>query len=42
MRILVVNANTSQIVTEKVAAQARASASPGTEIVPSPAPLART
>ena len=33
MRILVVNANTSQIVTEKVAAQARASASPGTEIV---------
>jgi len=33
MRILVVNANTSKIVTEKVAAQARASASPGTEIV---------
>ncbi len=33
MRILVVNANTSQIVTEKVAAQARASASPDTEIV---------
>ena len=33
MRILVVNANTSQIVTEKVAAQARASAAPGTEIV---------
>jgi allantoin racemase len=33
MRILVVNANTSDIVTEKVAAQARASASPGTEIV---------
>jgi allantoin racemase len=33
MRILVVNANTSQIVTEKVTAQARASASPGTEIV---------
>ena len=33
MRILVVNANTSEIVTEKVAAQARASASPGTEIV---------
>ena len=33
MRILIVNANTSQIVTDKVAAQARASASPGTEIV---------
>ena len=33
MRILVVNANTSDIVTEKVAAQARASAAPGTEIV---------
>ena len=33
MRILVVNANTSDIVTEKVAADARASASPGTEIV---------
>ena len=33
MRILVVNANTSEIVTEKVAAQARTSASPGTEIV---------
>jgi allantoin racemase len=33
MRILVVNANTSEIVTEKVAAQARASAAPGTEIV---------
>lgn len=33
MRLLVVNANTSDIVTEKVAAQARASASPGTEIV---------
>jgi allantoin racemase len=33
MRLLVVNANTSEIVTEKVAAQARASASPGTEIV---------
>jgi len=33
MRILVVNANTSSIVTEKVAAQARASASPGTEVV---------
>ena len=29
MRILVVNANTSQVVTDKVAAQARASASPG-------------
>lgn len=33
MRLLVVNANTSDIVTEKVAAQARASASPGTEVV---------
>ena len=33
MRILVVNANTSQVVTDKVAAQARASASPGTEVV---------
>jgi allantoin racemase len=33
MRLLVINANTSDIVTEKVAAQARASASPGTEIV---------
>lgn len=33
MRILLVNANTSDIVTEKVAAQARASASPGTEVV---------
>jgi allantoin racemase len=33
MRILVVNANTSAIVTEKVAAEARTSASPGTEIV---------
>ena len=33
MRILIVNANTSQIVTDKVAAQARISASPGTEIV---------
>jgi allantoin racemase len=33
MRLLVVNANTSQVVTEKVAAQARASASPGTEVV---------
>ena len=33
MRILIVNANTSQIVTDKVAAQARASASAGTEIV---------
>jgi allantoin racemase len=33
MRILIVNANTSQIVTDKVAAQARVSASPGTEIV---------
>lgn len=33
MRLLVVNANTSDIVTEKVAARARASASPGTEVV---------
>jgi allantoin racemase len=33
MRILVVNANTSAIVTEKVAAQARTCATPGTEIV---------
>lgn len=33
MRILVVNANTSQVVTDKVTVQARASASPGTEIV---------
>lgn len=33
MRILVVNANTSELVTDKVSAQARASASPGTDIV---------
>lgn len=33
MRLLLVNANTSAIVTEKVAAQARASASAGTEVV---------
>jgi allantoin racemase len=33
MRLLLINANTSDIVTEKVAAQARLSASPGTEIV---------
>ena len=33
VRILVVNSNTSDIVTEKVAAAARAAASPGTEIV---------
>ena len=33
MRILLVNANTSQVVTDKVSVQARASASPGTEIV---------
>jgi allantoin racemase len=33
MRLLLINANTSDIVTEKVAAQARQSASPGTEIV---------
>lgn len=32
MRILVLNANTSDVVTEKVAAAARAAASPGTEI----------
>ena len=34
MRLLVVNSNTSDIVTEKVAAAARSAASPGTEIVP--------
>ncbi len=33
MRILVVNSNTSDVVTEKVAAAARAAASPGTDIV---------
>lgn len=33
MRILVLNSNTSEVVTEKVAAAARAAASPGTEIV---------
>jgi allantoin racemase len=33
MRLLLINANTSDIVTEKVAAQARLSASPGTEVV---------
>ena len=33
MRILLVNANTSDIVTQKVAVRARASAAPGTEIV---------
>ena len=33
MRILVVNSNTSAIVTEKVTAEARAAAAPGTEIV---------
>lgn len=33
MRLLVVNANTSDIVTEKVAVQARSSAAPGTEVV---------
>ena len=33
MRILVLNSNTSELVTEKVAAAARAAASPGTEIV---------
>ena len=32
MRILVLNANTSQFVTDKVSAQASASAAPGTEI----------
>jgi allantoin racemase len=34
MRLLVVNANTSELVTGKVAAQARLAASAGTEIVP--------
>jgi len=34
MRILLVNSNTSDVVTEKVAAAARATASSGTEIVP--------
>ena len=34
MRILLVNSNTSAIVTEKVAAEARTSAAAGTEIVP--------
>lgn len=33
MRILLLNANTSQVVTDKVAAQARASAAPGNQIV---------
>ena len=33
MRLLVVNANTSAVVTEKVTAEARAAAAPGTEIV---------
>jgi len=33
MRLLVVNSNTSAIVTEKVTAEARAAAAPGTEIV---------
>lgn len=33
MRLLLVNANTSDIVTEKVAAAARAVASPGTEVI---------
>ncbi len=33
MRILLINANTSQVVTDKVTVQARASASSGTEIV---------
>jgi len=33
MRILVINSNTSSIVTEKVAAEARAAAAPGSEIV---------
>lgn len=32
MRLLVVNANCSQVVTDKIAAQARATVSPGTEI----------
>jgi allantoin racemase len=34
MRLLLVNSNTSDIVTEKVATAARAAASPGTEIAP--------
>ena len=34
MRILVVNSNTTALVTDKVAAAARAAAAPGTEIVP--------
>lgn len=34
MRILLVNSNTSEVVTEKVAAAARAAASPGTEVMP--------
>jgi allantoin racemase len=33
MKLLVVNANTSQLVTDKVATQARASAAPGTEVM---------
>ena len=33
MRILIVNANTSTLVTEKIEAEARTVASPGTEIV---------
>jgi allantoin racemase len=33
MRLLVVNSNTSEVVTEKISAAARAAASPGTEIV---------
>ena len=34
MRILVVNSNTSAIVTEKVTIEANAAAAPGTQIVP--------
>ncbi len=38
MRILVLNPNTTERVTERIAAAARAVASPGTEIVPATAP----
>jgi Asp/Glu/hydantoin racemase len=39
MRILVVNSNTTDSVTERIAAAARAAAAPGTEIVPVTAPF---
>lgn len=39
MRILVLNGNTTQAITDTVAAAARAHASPGTEIVPATAPF---